>query len=150
MNEATKFISHMAHVTTFCVRKAIFFCNEFHFACICFVTVICRSLSKLNTLHGWREKHFKWGMEWSEVGFSSILQLCSWMVSSWLFTMFTCYKDVPWLQFTHRTTKENLEIILENSQILSQILLFCSLHLEASNIRDNRTQIRLGQNCNDQ
>ncbi len=77
MNETTKFISPMAHVTTFCVRKATFFCNEFHVACICFVTVISRSLSNLNTLHGWREKHFKWGMEWSEVRSSSMLQLCS-------------------------------------------------------------------------
>ncbi len=41
----------MAHVTTFCVRKVTFFCNEFHVACICFVTIISIFLSKLNTLH---------------------------------------------------------------------------------------------------
>jgi len=99
------------YVTTFCVRKATFFCNEFHVACRCFLTVISRSLSKLNT--AWMKRktfQMRHEMIWSSFSmYPSIMLTFTWMVSSWLFIMFKCYTHVPWLPSTHRTTKENLQ-----------------------------------------
>jgi len=112
MTETTKFISHIAHVTTFCVRKATFFWNEFHVGFICFGTVISRSLSKLNTLHGWRE-HFKWGIQWSEVGSWSMFQLCSHLCGWYLHGFLQCLNATHmYHDFNVHVTllKKNLEI----------------------------------------